>query len=277
MRWKQFFTPVESVDADKAAQVINSTPAQDLNIVDVRQPKEYERGHIPGARLVPLPELDNRMDELDREKPTLVYCAVGGRSRVAAQMLSGKGFQPVYNLKGGFKAWNGEAAAGPRTSGLELFSGSESLRDLIVTAYGLELGLQEFYESMQSRVENSEVAQLFGKLARIEEAHQERIYKEYVRLDPDVRDRQSFEQSVVVRALEGGMTTNEMLDRMRPVQESTSGILEMAMSIEAQALDLYHRAAEVQSDEAGQEFLEQLVNEERSHLTQLGRLMEQVS
>jgi rhodanese-related sulfurtransferase/rubrerythrin len=277
MRWKQFFTPVESVDADKAAQVINSTPAQDLNIVDVRQPKEYERGHIPGARLVPLPELDNRMDELDREKPTLVYCAVGGRSRVAAQMLSGKGFQPVYNLKGGFKAWNGEAAAGPRTSGLELFSGSESLRDLIVTAYGLELGLQEFYESMQSRVENSEVAQLFGKLARIEEAHQERIYKEYVRLDPDVRDRQSFEQSVVVRALEGGMTTNEMLDRMRPVQESTSGILEMAMSIEAQALDLYHRAAEVQSDEAGQEFLEQLVNEERSHLAQLGRLMEQVS
>jgi rhodanese-related sulfurtransferase/rubrerythrin len=277
MRWKQFFTPVESVDADKAAQVINSTPAQDLNIVDVRQPKEYERGHIPGARLVPLPELDNRMDELDREKPTLVYCAVGGRSRVAAQMLSGKGYKPVYNLKGGFKAWNGEAAAGPRTSGLELFSGSESLKDLIVTAYGLELGLQEFYESMQSRVENSEVAQLFGKLARIEEAHQERIYKEYVRLDPDVRDRQSFEQSVVVKALEGGMTTEEMLDRMRPVQESTSGILDMAMSIEAQALDLYHRAAEVQSDEAGQDFLEQLVNEERSHLMQLGRLMEQVS
>jgi len=277
MRWKQFFTPVESVDADKAARLINSAPAQDLNIVDVRQPKEYERGHIPGARLVPLPELDNRMNELDRGKPTLVYCAVGGRSRVAAQMLSGRGYQPVYNLKGGFKAWNGEAAAGPRTSGLELFSGSESLKDLIVTAYGLELGLQEFYESMQSRVEDSEVAQLFGKLARIEEAHQERIYKEYARLDPDVQDRQSFEQSVVVKALEGGMTTGEMLERMEPVQESTTGILDMAMSIEAQALDLYHRTAEVQSDEAGQKFLEQLVDEERSHLMQLGSLMEQVS
>ena len=86
MRWKQFFTPVESVDAQKAQEIINATSAHDLNIVDVRQPKEYEKGHIPGAKLVPLPELDNRLQELDPEKATVVYCAVGGRSRAAAQI-----------------------------------------------------------------------------------------------------------------------------------------------------------------------------------------------
>ena len=277
MRWKQFFTPVESVNAEKAGHLINSASTQDLNIVDVRQPNEYKQGHIPGAKLLPLPELDKRLDELDPDKPALVYCAVGGRSRVAAQMLSGKGYQTVYNLKGGYKAWNGEAAAGPQTSGLELFSGSESLEDLIVTAYGLEHGLQELYETMQTRVDNDQVRRLFERLARIEQVHKERIFDEYKKLNPDVADRADFEQDIVVQALEGGMTTEEVVGRMQPVQGSLSGILDLAMSVEAQALDLYQRAADSQPDEDGRLFLEQLVDEERSHLAQLGKLMDQVS
>ena len=277
MRWKQFFTPVESVDVHKARELIDGTSARELNIVDVRQPKEYEQGHIPGAKLVPLPELDSRLGELDREKSTLVYCAVGGRSRAAAQMLSGWGYGPVYNLKGGFKAWNGEAAAGPETEGLELFSGSESLQDLIVAAYGLEHGLQELYESMQSGVDNQEVSDLFAKLARIEKNHQEGLFQEYRKLYPEITSREDFERQIVVRALEGGLTTEDVMRRMQPAQNSTRKILDLAMSIEAQALDLYQRSADRQEDAQGRAFLEQLVDEEKSHLVQLGRLLDQVS
>lgn len=277
MRWKQFFTPVESVDAQKAQEIINATSAHDLNIVDVRQPKEYEKGHIPGAKLVPLPELDNRLQELDPEKATVVYCAVGGRSRAAAQMLSGQGYTAVYNLKGGFKAWNGEAAAGPEVDSLELFSGSETLTDLIVAAYGLEYGLQELYESMQPAVDNQEVSRLFEKLAKIEQGHKERLFQEYRKMNAEMANREDFEQQVVVKALEGGFTTEEVVNRMQQVQDSTSGILDVAMSIEAQALDLYQRAADSQPDKEGREFLKQLVDEEKSHLAQLGRLMDQVS
>ncbi len=276
MRWKQFFTPVESVDAQKAQEIINATSAHDLNIVDVRQPKEYEKGHIPGAKLVPLPELDNRLQELDPEKATVVYCAVGGRSRAAAQMLSGQGYTAVYNLKGGFKAWNGEAAAGPEVDSLELFSGSETLTDLIVAAYGLEYGLQELYESMQPAVDNQEVSKLFERLAKIEQGHKERLFQEYRKLNAEMANREDFEQQVVVKALEGGFTTEEVVNRMQQVQDSTSGILDVAMSIEAQALDLYQRAADSQPDKEGRDFLKQLVDEEKSHLAQLGRLMDQV-
>ncbi len=277
MRWKQFFTPVESVDAGKAGELIESSSAQDLTILDVRQPKEYEQGHIPGAKLLPLPELDSKLDDLDPARPTLVYCAVGGRSRMAAQMLSGRGYQTVYNLKGGFKAWNGESATGPETSGLELFSGSESFKDLIVAAYGLEHGLQEFYESMQDRVDHGEVSQLFARLARIERGHKERVYNEYRKLDDRVADRESFEQTVVVQALEGGLTTEELLSRIEPVQDSPQSILDVAMSVEAQALDLYQRAADSQPDENGRDFLARMVDEERSHLKQLGKLMDQLN
>ncbi|MGM0425229.1 MAG: rhodanese-like domain-containing protein [Thermodesulfobacteriota bacterium] len=277
MRWKQFFTPVQSMDVNQAQDLINKASTQELNILDVRQPKEYEQGHIPGSKLVPLPELGNRLNELDPDKSTLVYCAVGGRSRAAAQMLAGKGYKSVYNLKGGFKAWNGEAAAGPETDGLELFSGSESLKELVVAAYGLEHGLQELYETMQDRVDSQEVSELFAKLARIEKGHKQRLFQEYQKFDTDIADENDFEQQVVVKALEGGLSTAEVLNRMQPVQDSVQHILDLAMSIEAQALDLYQRAADRQLDQESRALLEHLVDEEKSHLVQLGRLLEQVS
>jgi rhodanese-related sulfurtransferase len=73
MRWKQFFTPVTSVDAVAGKQMVDATASDALTILDVRQPKEYATGHLPGARLIPLPDLGDRSDELDRECPTLVY------------------------------------------------------------------------------------------------------------------------------------------------------------------------------------------------------------
>jgi rhodanese-related sulfurtransferase len=73
MRWKQFFTPVESVDAGKAKELMSQPGSDDMTILDVRQPGEYDAGHISGATLIPLPQLTDRLDELDREKPLMVY------------------------------------------------------------------------------------------------------------------------------------------------------------------------------------------------------------
>ena len=73
MRWKQFFTPVQSVDAVAGQRMIDAAAAERPTILDVRQPGEYEAGHLPGARLIPLPELGDRLDELDKERPILVY------------------------------------------------------------------------------------------------------------------------------------------------------------------------------------------------------------
>ena len=73
MRWKQFFTPVQSMDALRAKDYLAENPAEAYTILDVRQPEEYESGHIPGAKLIPLPDLKDRMDEIDPNKPAIVY------------------------------------------------------------------------------------------------------------------------------------------------------------------------------------------------------------
>jgi rhodanese-related sulfurtransferase len=73
MRWKQFFTPVKSINADQAREFMETRSSKELTTLDVRQPTEYEAGHIPGAKLIPLPDLTNRLDELDHHKPVMVY------------------------------------------------------------------------------------------------------------------------------------------------------------------------------------------------------------
>jgi len=73
MKWMQYFKPAESLDFQKAEHYISSHPGEDITILDVRQPSEYQESHIPGAMLIPLPELSDRLGELDSEKPTLVY------------------------------------------------------------------------------------------------------------------------------------------------------------------------------------------------------------
>lgn len=77
----------------------------DLQIVDVRNPGEVEAGAIPNAIPVPVGQLPSRLGELDPAKPTVVYCAGGYRSSVAASLLRQNGFIDVSDVLGGFGAW----------------------------------------------------------------------------------------------------------------------------------------------------------------------------
>jgi adenylyltransferase/sulfurtransferase len=77
-----------------------------VELVDVREPFEYEIARIDGAKLVPLGEITERLDELKREKPIVVHCHSGMRSAQAVQLLQERGFANVYNLEGGIDAWS---------------------------------------------------------------------------------------------------------------------------------------------------------------------------
>lgn len=274
MRWRQFFTPVQSFDADEARQYLQTHTPEAVTVLDVRQPGEYRRGHIPGAKLIPLTDLSDRLRELNPAKPTIVYCAVGGRSRVAAQMLSGNGFEEVYNLSGGFKAWNGEAAFGAREQGLALFEGALSPKESLLVAYSMEQGLRDFYLSLVDKVEQEDVLALFRKLADIEIDHQRRIFEEYQRLEGGQTTLEAFEASVMPDVNEGGLSTEEYLARYTAEPASRIDAISMAMSIEAQAMDLYQRAAQAASNPETKAQLLKIADEERVHLNELGKLME---
>lgn len=73
MNWKPFLTPVKSIDTDQAKNYLQGKNVDEVTILDVRQPPEYASGHIPGAKLIPLPELTDYMDHIDHTKPVVVY------------------------------------------------------------------------------------------------------------------------------------------------------------------------------------------------------------
>jgi len=73
MRWKELFSPITHMDTKQVELFIESQPEGTYTLLDVRQPGEYEKAHIPGSKLIPLPQLLNRVAELDPEKPVIVY------------------------------------------------------------------------------------------------------------------------------------------------------------------------------------------------------------
>ncbi len=70
---KAYLTPAESIDAGQAEDFRLTHPEGSYTVLDVRQPSEYEQSHIPGSKLIPLPNLSDRLDELDHHKPVVVY------------------------------------------------------------------------------------------------------------------------------------------------------------------------------------------------------------
>lgn len=105
--WSLFgnrFRGVKEVDTAAALQLINHKNAL---VLDVREPGEYEAGHVLNSRLIPLGKLKERMGELEKhkDKSIVVVCRSGNRSGTACHLLGKQGFAQVYNLAGGIQAW----------------------------------------------------------------------------------------------------------------------------------------------------------------------------
>lgn len=80
-------------------------------LIDVREPNEFEGGHILGARNIPMSQMKMRMKEIRQDMPVYLYCQSGMRSARAAQFLHRKGYKDLTQLQGGFKKWSGKVKA----------------------------------------------------------------------------------------------------------------------------------------------------------------------
>jgi rhodanese-related sulfurtransferase len=80
---------------------------QDVQLIDVRTSEEYSKGFIEEAQNIDYNSTDfaNKISELDKNKPVLLYCAMGGRSSKASKVFKSQGFKKIYDLKGGFLSW----------------------------------------------------------------------------------------------------------------------------------------------------------------------------
>jgi rhodanese-related sulfurtransferase len=120
---------------------------EDIFILDVRQPEEYAEGYVPKAHLIPLGEIDGRLDEIPRDKPVIVVCRSGGRSQSASQKLDGHGFDNIHNMTGGTLAWKALPAY--------LYIKAEDLRDQLADLDAFILDVRAPDEYMQRHIEGT--------------------------------------------------------------------------------------------------------------------------
>jgi len=145
----------------------------------------------------------------------------------------------------------------------------------VIVGFGLEMGLRDFYLSMQSQVAQKSTGMLFAQLADIEILHQQRLLTLYSEITGSNLSMEEFAGKIVQPAMEGGLTTEEYLQLYKTDLNSELEVLGLAMAIEAQALDLYLRAAEKSKEPEARQVLLKIAEEERSHIDRLGSYIDQ--
>ena len=111
-------------------------------------------------------------------------------------------------------------------------------------------------------------------LSDIEVKHQMSIYLAYNDISDVEVDKEEFEKMVETKALEGGLSTREYLDLFNPDLNSEIDVISLAMSIEAQALDLYQRLSTKIKNPGSKDIINKIANEEKVHLESLGKLID---
>jgi rubrerythrin len=145
---------------------------------------------------------------------------------------------------------------------------------MIALAYGMEMGLGVFYQNLMETAEDADLKSLFAKLAEIEGHHKQRLLDLLAEIDPPGKSLEDYEAQIKPDILEGGFNLDDFMQKNASYLEAVSDVLDLAMMLETQALDLYLRFADKSTDSGSQQVLFKLADEEKSHLEALGQLIE---
>ncbi|MBU9721842.1 MULTISPECIES: rhodanese-like domain-containing protein [Bacillaceae] len=103
---------IKQIDVNELKELIKDLPS-DKVVLDVREPEEYESGHIPGIPLLPMRSIPSMLNGFNEDKEYIFICRSGNRSQNVSLFLKENGFENVVNFNGGMLSWDGEEKEGP--------------------------------------------------------------------------------------------------------------------------------------------------------------------
>jgi rhodanese-related sulfurtransferase/rubrerythrin len=259
---------IKVISPQEARALLDSDAKGDYILLDVRQPEEYWDIHIPGAKLIPLAELEQRQGELDRDKKIITYCRSGRRSMGASVILCGLGFKDVLNIRGGISDWHYEMVTGPPEEGMWLAAGLVAPKEALLLAFRLEKGSQDFYAQAERRLRGK--TKLLPRLLDAEQQHMKRIYAELARhWEGAVPALDELKRQVSADHTEAGLTVDEALLRFDGEFKDDLEVMEVALEMESKAYDLYKRMASAAAEQRLREVFLRLADAERGHIREL--------
>ena len=273
---------VKLLTASEFRKYRESHEEDQYELVDVRHPEEYLDEHIPGSKLIPLPELESRIFELPPDRELVFYCRSGVRSMAAASLaLEAEVTQkPIYNLTGGILAWQDRVLTDlPK---LEALDPKAPLASLLYTAMDLEKGAWRFYEHLRIAHAGEPFAKTFEELSKAETGHAHMVYQYWKKTQEDPPPFESLYFELPGEILEGGEPLRDLLSRLDaggPEEASGSKtlicvrLMEISMMIELAAYDLYRIMADVSTASEGREIFLSIAQAEKGHIRVLTRAL----
>lgn len=236
-------------------------------LLDVRQPAEYELEHLPGAELIPLAELPDRIGEVPADRTVVVYCRTGQRSAAATALLRDAGHAHAINLDGGILAFEGVPASGRPGLAGPAIDPAWSVAEQAAVAWHLERATGELYAGEARRwAAEASTAALLERLATSEDAHRRLLERLAAELDPAARGP-SWPDSVRLvdpPMIEGGIPLERARDWARTATDRE--LFELAAGFETLAFDRYAVLSRRAGDAAAGELFRALADAEREHL-----------
>jgi len=264
---------IESLGVNAAKEWVTGGKKEEFILLDVRQPEEYRSGHLPGAVFMPLPDLIDKVGELDPTKPLLVYCRSGNRSRAAAAFLLSEGFSKVYSMDGGIMAWNGHVARGSYDEGLFLLKGRETAEELISLALLLEEGSRMFYARAAGLTSDAEAKRVFNTIEKAEARHKTNIVEAYRLVAGETLSGDISKGDPSEGVMESGVRIDDAISFLKGQGKTLVDILEVSMQVETNSLDLYIKLSREIENTNVKKVFGVLIEEEKSHLSRLGKLL----
>ncbi|UCG79124.1 MAG: hypothetical protein JSV21_04660 [Nitrospirota bacterium] len=262
-----YFKSTPSITPDQVRTLIAEKKSDEYCLLDVRQPAEYEQGHIPGARLIPLSELSFKMGEMDQNRQTVVYCRSGNRSLSATSMLMGAGFQNVLNMEGGIMAYNGIVAGGPPEAGMFCFPETLSAGQLAAVAWFLEDGTIRFIDEMSKRFSSDDKSSVLSSRIATREEHKQRLEELYTELTGD-DPSSDFPGDVIDVPTDTVMVGCVKTDAAIAWADgkTLNDILELMISLGANGYDLYLKLGRAVSSDDARKVFNSLSDEEQKNI-----------
>jgi rhodanese-related sulfurtransferase/rubrerythrin len=261
---------VVDVTPESFQKYMDEHPDNEYLLVDVREPQEYEQAHIPGAQLLPLGQLESRLEDLPKHRDIIFSCRSGARSRVAANMVAEKMEQhrSLYNLDGGILAWQGHTVKDfPRVKLLVLEEGTQQT---LMAAMDLEKGAWNIYRYIQEQYPGTQLSRTIEHLSLAEMSHAEALYNEWQKGETSPPRFDDLFAGLKGEILEGGMSLTEAVLRLESTMVPLDlAVYELALDIEFTAYDLYRYAGETTDDPALKKLFFDISEGEKHHMTSI--------
>ncbi|MBF0111480.1 MAG: hypothetical protein HQK74_01955 [Desulfamplus sp.] len=284
---------MKSMTADELREYREKEHEKSYLLIDVRQPNEYEESHISGSIILPLNEFEEQVEELP-EKNLIFYCRSGIRSKAAAITADffNESKKDIYTLEGGILGWQGITVTGLPC--FKTFDLNKELHETLLDAINLEKGAFRFYEHILNHFDldanfnkspsnngGDSMVEVIKNARDGELGHAKLIYSHLKKILPNDQVFSEFDtlyEKLKGDILEGGATFDEMVKLIENrTKDQNIDILEVAISMEYRAFDLYRVISERVDNGSLKDAFYSLSQAEKSHMDTLIKALERAT